>query len=183
MAEPFVGEIRIFAFDYAPLGYAACDGKTMPISQNPALFSLIGNLYGGDGRGTFGLPNLQASVTAGVGLNGFQTVGTTLGSPSVTLTPASMANHSHGFKGQVSSQKADFVASPADQPYIGAGVNTNSKGKSSGLETYAPLSSSLTQFPLTTLSQIGGNQPHENRQPFLGVNYCIALEGRYPSFP
>jgi microcystin-dependent protein len=182
MSEPFIGEIRAYAFDYAPIGYAVCNGATLPVSQNPALFALIRNFYGGDGSTTFGLPNLQASVTAGVGSNGFTSVGTTRGDPSTTLTTANLPSHSHGFVGQSSTLKTDFVASPADQPYIGKGLNLKA-GNFSPLEPYAPLTSSLTAFAPNIVSSTGGSEPHENRQPFLALNYCIALEGIFPTFP
>lgn len=183
MSTPFVAEIRIFGFDFAPRGWAICNGQLMPISQNTALFSLLGTYYGGDGRSTFALPNLQGSVPLHIGRNqpgpglSVYDLGQSSGSTTVTLLQSEMPFHSHA--PMVSSTRGTLSnASPANQlaaPTAGNIVVGLSQGKfySSG----APLAPMALQACGTT----GGNQPHNNCMPSLVLNYCIALQGTFPA--
>jgi microcystin-dependent protein len=163
MAEPFLAEIRLVSFAYAPSGWALCNGQLLPINQNQALFSLLGTNYGGDGRTTFALPNLQGRVPVHVGQNIL--LGQQGGEASHTLLQAEMPAHSHlaqGSSGNPDSPPANAVwaAAPADA-YSSGPPNT-------------------TLHP-SALSAAGGSQPHENRQPFLVLNFVIALQGIFPS--
>lgn len=166
MAQPYVGEIRIFAGNFAPAGWAFCDGSLMAISQNDTLFSLIGTIYGGDGQNTFGLPDLRGRVP--VHLGGSYAIGQSGGTEQVTLTEAQMPVHSHvpacNNQNGTSSNPANnfWAAQPALIQYSNAGTaNQNMKANS--------------------LSNSGGSQAHNNMIPNLAVNYIISLFGIYPS--
>jgi microcystin-dependent protein len=165
MADPFVAEIRIFAGNFAPRGWALCNGQLLPISQNTALFSLLGTTYGGDGKTTFGLPNLQGRAPMqpgqGPGLSPRE-LGESGGSPTASLTVAQMPAHSH--PQQVSSQSA----------------TTGTPGPS---VTLAMASSNIYRDAgdlVLTGATTGQSQPHENMQPFLVFNFIIAMQGIYP---
>ena len=171
MADPFVAEIRIFPFNFAPKGWAWCNGQLMPISQNTALFSLLGTTYGGDGKSTFALPNMQGNAPMhpgqGPGLS-LHDLGETGGSDTVTLLQSEIPGHSHGL-----NSSATFAGS-ANNP---AG-DVLAKG-ATGLLAYAapgPLVSMSDQ----ALAPVGGNQPHNNMQPYLTLNFNIALQGVFP---
>ena len=163
MAEPFMGEIRIMSFNFAPKNWAQCNGQLLPINQNQALFSLLGTTYGGDGRTTFGLPNLQTRVPIHMG-QGF-TLGEVGGEQAHTLTISEMPAHSHPMSG--STTNADVV-SPVD----------NVLAQSSQL--YGP-STQVTSLDPSTNVSTGGSQPHTNLQPYLAPTFCIALLGIFPS--
>ncbi len=169
MSEPFVAEIRIFGFNFAPQGWALCAGQLMSISQNTALFSLVGTYYGGNGTSTFGLPNLQGFVPMGQG-NGPgltpRVIGETAGEPNVTLLSSEMPTHTHSTN--TNATAADDYGPTNDYWAPDAG-GTNQYGTASP----SPMS------PLA-LNPSGGNQPHNNMQPYLTMNYCIALQGIYP---
>lgn len=169
MANPFLAEIRIFPFNFPPKGWAFCDGQILPISQNTALFSLLGTLYGGDGRSNFALPNLQGNVPVGQGQGpglSLVDIGETSGEETVTLLQSEMPAHSHG---------ADCNASTADSTNPGGEVwapdvaGSNAYGSSGG-----------GQMSPIALSASGGNEPHNNLQPYLVLNYCISLQGVFP---
>jgi len=169
MASPFLAEIRIFPFNFAPTGWALCDGQLLSISQNTALFSLLGTTYGGDGRTTFALPNLQGSVPMhpgpGPGLSPYA-LGESGGSATVTLQQSEMPQHNHPM---VASGQDATVNGPAGQ-LVASGI---------GIGMYA------APGPMPALAQnavtpYGGNQPHNNLQPYLTLNFCIALQGIYP---
>jgi microcystin-dependent protein len=170
MSEPFIAEIRIFAGNFAPRGWAFCNGQLLPISQNTALFSLIGTTYGGDGRTTTALPDLQGRAPMhpgrGPGLTS-RRLGERGGVETVTLTEAQMASHAHGARAStdtasINEPNNDILARP-----LGRGSNIY---KASG-----------TQVPFRQLTDTGGGQSHNNLQPFLTLNYIIALVGLYPS--
>lgn len=170
MADPFIAEIRIVGFNFAPKGWAFCDGQIMPISQNTALFSLLGVTYGGDGKSTFGLPNLQGSAAVGAGQGpglSFRALGETGGAAAVTLTTAEMPKHTH--------QMRAIGADPADVP---TPTPTAALARSSNGFAYGP-SSPVAMSP-NAIAPSGGGQPHNNMQPYLVLNYCIALQGVYP---
>jgi microcystin-dependent protein len=164
VAEPFLSEIRIMSFQFAPKGWALCNGQILPINQNQALFSLLGTTYGGNGQTTFALPNLQARVPIHFG-NG-ATLGESGGSATHTLQMSEMPAHTHEVKG--------------------AGGNATTNAPVGNLLASATSSIYLPPQNQTTLSQaavssVGGSQPHENMQPYLTVNFCIALVGIFPS--
>jgi microcystin-dependent protein len=173
MADPFVAEIRIFPFNFAPKGWAFCDGQLLPLSQNTALFSLLGTTYGGDGKSTFALPNLRGSAPMhpgqGPGLSQ-RFLGESGGSENVTLLESEMPAHNH-------SLRADTV-DLADTNTPGPGTVF---GQSAGGTLYQ--SSQNTQLGPTALSVAGGSQPHTNMQPYLTLSFNIALQGVFPPRP
>jgi microcystin-dependent protein len=173
MAEPFLGEIRIVSFYFAPKGWAFCDGRLLPINQNQALFSLLGTQYGGDGRVNFALPNLRDRVPmhfGNGGTAGSAAIGQAGGSENVALLPAQVPNHSHGVK-------ASSIPATSNNP--GNNVLAQ-KPAGSGAQVF-------TTTPSTTLSPLalgpgpGGGQPHTNLQPYLTLTFVIALIGIFPS--
>lgn len=165
--DPFVGEIRLFGFNFAPRGWAFCDGSLLAIAQNTALFSLLGTMYGGDGRTTFGLPDLRGRVPLGFGQGPgltARTQGESAGSETVTLTPPQLPPHGH----TVAAASTATTKNPA-----GAVPAFTAGGTSYGA---AP---DLSMSP----AMIGGggtSQPHPNMQPYLALNWCIALTGIFP---
>lgn len=163
MAEPFLSEIRLASFVFAPKGWALCNGQLLPINQNQGLFSLLGTTFGGDGRVNFALPDLRGRVPIHVG-NGF-TLGERGGEEAHTLTISELPDHLH----LVTTTTADgsSVAAAGNQ----LGSFSNGYGAPSNLVPLAP----------ATVTNVGGSQPHENRSPFLTLNYIIALQGIFPS--
>lgn len=172
MSEPFIAEIRIFAGNFAPRGWAFCDGQLLPIAQNTALFSLIGTTYGGDGRTTTGLPNLQGRAPMhpgrGPGLTP-RNLGQSGGTTTVTLTDAQMPAHRH-------SVQAVWPI-PADDDDPGG----NLLGVPAGASIYREFSGSLNNMADEALLATGGGQAHSNLQPYLAMYFIIALVGLYPS--
>jgi microcystin-dependent protein len=166
MSEPFLGEIKVTAFGFAPKGWATCNGQLLPINQNQALFSLLGTTYGGDGRTTFALPNLKGRVPVHAG--GGISLGQSGGEETHTLTLAEMPSHTHA---------AIAGANPADQasPAAGFWADGNVPAYSSG----TPGADMASQ----AVALAGGDQPHANLPPFLVVNYVIALAGIFPTRP
>jgi microcystin-dependent protein len=165
MAEPFLGEIRMMSFNFPPKGWALANGQTLPINQNQALFSLFGTLYGGNGQTTFAIPNLRGQVPIHMG-NG-HTQGEKAGSSSVTISQQTMTQHIHIAQGTTTN---------ADQPvptsnFLGAANNMYAPANAGGLTSLDP----------TTITSLGGSQPHENRQPYLTISFCVALQGIFPS--
>jgi microcystin-dependent protein len=166
MSNPFLSEIRIMSFVFAPRGWALCNGQLLPINQNQALFSLLGTTYGGDGRVNFGLPNLQGRVPMHTGDG--HVLGERAGEQAHTLSIAELPTHTHvamaspkSDASNVAIPTGNFVASPLSQTYTPA----------AGIGTMNP----------TTISNVGGSQAHLNMQPFLTLNFCIALQGIFPS--
>ena len=168
MSEPFIAEIRIFAGNFAPRSWAFCDGQLLPIPQNTALFSLIGTTYGGDGRTTTALPNLQGRAPMhpgrGPGLTS-RRLGQRGGVEMVTLTEAQMPNHTHQAVGQGEDANS---TNPANR-YLASGNAAYKAPPATGAMSDAVLEST------------GGSQPHNNMQPYLTINFIIALQGLYPS--
>lgn len=165
MSEPFLGEIRPFGFNFPPKGWATCDGQLLPIAQNQALFALLGTMYGGDGRVTFGLPDLRARAGMHIDQNHIQ--GERGGQESVTLTVAQLPPHNHSancsnMPGTETSPTGEFWAQDAN-----GNVVFNSTGNAA--------------MASAAIGSAGGNEPHANMQPYLVVNYCIALQGIFPS--
>lgn len=170
MADPFLGEIRLFGFNFAPVGWAMCQGQLLPISQNTALFSLLGTSYGGNGTTTFALPDLRSrvplSMGQGAGLSNY-VIGQAGGNENVTLLASQLPAHSH-------SVNASSTAAAADRP-AGAVLGH------AGVNTYAAGPDGATVMNAGMIANTGGSQPHSNLQPFLTLNFCIALQGIYPS--
>lgn len=171
MADPFVAEIRIFPFNFAPRGWAFCDGQLLPLSQNTALFSLLGTTYGGDGKSNFALPDMQGNAPMhpgqGPGLS-LHDLGETGGSQTVTLLDSEMPAHSHAF--QASGQ-------PGEDPTPGP---SEALARSVGANLYQTSAANPVQLAPTALSTAGGSQPHNNMQPYLTLNFNIALQGVFP---
>lgn len=178
MSEPFLGQIQMFGFNFAPTNWALCAGQIMPISQNTALFSLLGNIYGGNGVSTYGLPNFQGSAACAVGQGPGLTnrdPGESFGEENVTLLTAQMPMHGHGFniynqndagKRHGTPASGDALSAPGSiTPFVGG--NPPAGGS----------------FPATMLQAAGGGQPHANQQPYLSLNFCIALNGAFPQRP
>lgn len=169
MADPFVAEIRIFPFNFPPKGWAWCNGQLLPLSQNTALFSLLGTTYGGDGKSTFALPDLEGRAPMhpgqGPGLS-LHDLGETGGSETVSLLESEIPAHSHG----VSASVADGTSQTPVGEKLAAGI---------GIGQYAA-ANSLTALHPGALTPAGGNQPHNNLMPYLTFHFCIALQGVFP---
>jgi microcystin-dependent protein len=168
MSTPYVGEIRMFAGNFAPVGWFLCQGQILPISQYDVLFNLIGTTYGGDGQNTFGLPNLAGRLPLHQG-TGF-TIGQTAGVESVTLTTTQMPQHNHTMLGS-----NDQGASNAPGNAVLASTPTAAQAFPYGTD------SPLGAIDPSSIQPQGGSQPHENMQPYLCINFIIAYEGIYPS--
>lgn len=174
MADPFVAEIRIYPFNFAPKGWAFCDGQLLPISQNTALFSLLGTTYGGDGKSNFALPNMQGNAPMapgqGPGLS-LHDLGETGGSETVTLLQSEIPQHPH----TVESVAGNFAAN--------TNVPTgNAFAKSAQGNAYTA-AANMTGMASQTIGVVGGGLPHNNMQPYLTLSFCIAMQGVYPSRP
>ncbi|HEY2755744.1 MAG TPA: tail fiber protein [Pseudolabrys sp.] len=176
MTEPFLGQIQLYGFNFAPKGWAFCAGQVLPISQNAALFSLLGVNYGGDGVRTFGLPNLQQRVAvgfgSGTGLSTYQ-IGESGGTTAVTIDSTQMAAHTHSLvattdRGSVQSATNNLLGTGASGPP----TKQNAANLYSGQVPNAVMPASI--------GPTGGGQPHANVQPSLTLNYCIALAGTFP---
>ena len=177
MSEPFIGEVQIFGFNFAPRGWAFCSGAQLSIAQNTALFSLLGTTYGGNGQTTFALPNLSglAACHAGQGPGlSFRSLGQTFGANTVTLTQAQLPQHNHGTVLVAQNDPSKRAHSPS------AG-NALSVASDTTLTSFVPSVAPTTTFAPNMVGLAGGGQPHENRQPYLGMNFCIALQGLFPS--
>jgi len=178
MSSPFVAEIRIFPFNFAPKGWAFCDGQLLPLSQNTALFSLLGTNYGGDGKSTFGLPNLQGSVPMfygqGPGLSLYD-IGEASGSPIITLLESELPSHNH-----LAMASATTGGQNAPGPTVTWAISPGGgRGQPPALMPYST-NAPATAMNLAELLPAGGGQPHNNMQPYLTLNFCIALQGVYP---
>jgi microcystin-dependent protein len=167
--DPFVAEIRIFPFNFAPKGWAFCDGQLLPLSQNTALFSLLGTYYGGDGKSNFALPNMQGNAPMfwgqGPGLS-LHDLGEMSGTDTVSLLESEIPSHSHALN---ASGRAAISRGPAGQyPAVGVSINMYQTP------------GALTSLNANAVAPAGGDQPHNNMQPYLTLNFCIALQGVYP---
>ena len=171
MADPYVGEIKMFAGNFAPRMYALCNGQLLAIAQNTALFSLLGTIYGGDGRVTFGLPNLQGSAAMfwgqGPGLS-LRQIGQTGGETTVSLLTTEMPSHNHLMQGTT----GDGILGDPNGATFGAGSRGNPP-------FYAAQGTAVPMAP-QAIGITGSGQPHNNMQPYLAVNFIIALQGVYP---
>lgn len=165
MAEPFLSEIRIMSFNFAPKGWALCNGQLLPINQNQALFSLLGTTFGGDGRVNFALPDLRANVPIHVG-NG-HTLGERGGEQAHTLSISEIPTHVHAAQGSSN----DGAAAVPSGGLLAKAAPANPYNSPTNLVALNP----------ATLANVGGSQAHINTQPFLTLNFCIALQGIFPS--
>jgi microcystin-dependent protein len=165
MADPFISEIRLVSFNFAPLGWASCNGQFLPINQNQALFSLLGTVYGGNGQTTFALPDLRGRVPIHVG-QGF-TEGQRGGESTHTLTMQELPQHVHTLSGATNAATTD---TPDSSLMLG----------NAALDLYRS-PTNLTPMEAGMVSNVGGSQPHANMQPYLALNFCIALQGIFPS--
>ncbi len=176
MSDQFVAEVRIFPFTFAPTGWAFCDGQLLPISQNTALFSLLGTTYGGNGKSTFGLPNIQgnAPMQAGQGQGlSLRDLGEQGGVESITLLVSEIPLHTHS----VSAHNADQA--DAQNP----SASTALAQSANGFAYQSNTTQNLTTLNAQALSAAGGGLPHNNMQPYLTLNFCIALQGIFPQRP
>lgn len=171
MADPFVAEIRIFPFNFAPKGWATCDGQILPLSQNTALFSLLGTTYGGDGKSNFALPNMQGNAPMhpgqGPGLS-LHDLGETGGSQTVTLLESEIPLHTHA----VRFHGVDLAELNAPNPSRALATSANATA-------YVPPANIVAMSP-QMFPPAGGDQPHNNMQPYLTLLFCIALQGVFP---
>ncbi len=170
MGQPFIGEIRLFGGNFAPAGWAFCDGSLMAIADNNALFSLIGTTYGGDGQSTFGLPDLRGRVPVhqGTVTGASLTIGELGGTESVTLTTQQMPGHQHSLE---ASNKVGGASNPVGRVFA--------QGPPGAVQIYTQDNSVVPTA--TPVSSAGGSQPHENRQPLLALSFIISLFGVFPS--
>jgi microcystin-dependent protein len=165
MAEPFLSEIRIFSFNFAPKGWALSNGQLLPINQNQALFSLLGTTYGGDGRVNFALPNLRGRTPIHFG-DAF-TLGEAAGSTAVTVNISQLPEHTHVL---------NATSATATQP-----IPTNTLMMATASADLYGAAQSLVAMNAGVVGNVGGGQPHTNMQPYLVLNFCIALQGIFPS--
>lgn len=174
MSDQFLAEIRIFPFNFPPTGWAFCDGQLMPISQNTALFALLGTTYGGDGKSTFALPNMQGNAPMqpgqGQGLS-LRDLGEMSGSESITLLQTEMPLHTHNL--MAVSQPGD-LADPTGRSIARA---------ASGNPFQSTTNANVVQMAVQAVAPTGGSLPHNNMQPYLTLNFCIALQGIFPQRP
>lgn len=173
MAQPYIGEIRLFAGNFAPAGWAFCDGQLMPISENDALFVLIGTTYGGDGQETFAMPNLQSRLPihqgTGTGLTN-RVIGEMAGTEAETLTVQQIPVHNHAF---LASTDSGSIVTPGG----------NMLATSNAVTVFKPLAvNPAAAMNVNTVTPVGGSQPHDNQHPFLAIRYIISLFGIFPQF-
>ncbi|WP_005035777.1 phage tail protein [Holophaga foetida] len=181
MADPFVAEIRIFNFNFAPTGWAFCDGQLLPLSQNTALFSLLGTFYGGDGKSTYALPDLQGRAPMhpgqgpGLSLHG---LGETSGSDTVTLLQSEIPSHTHSLQakdeGNTFLPQGHYLASVPGKTVLGVAK------PQPPFFADPPVNSPVVALKSDSIVPTGGDQPHNNLQPYLTLNFCIALQGVFP---
>lgn len=172
MSDQFVAEIRIFPFSFAPRGWAFCDGQLMSISQNTALFSLLGTTYGGNGTSNFALPDLQGRAPMhpgqGPGLS-LHDLGETSGSETVTLLESEIPSHAHGVLANINP--SNLAAPSAARSFARAAPGS----------AYKATTQNIVAFNSSAIAPAGGDQPHNNMMPYLTLNFCIALQGIFPA--
>jgi microcystin-dependent protein len=178
MSNPFVAEIRIFGFNFAPKGWAFCRGQLLPISQNTALFSLLGTTYGGDGKSTFALPNMEDNAPLapgqGPGLSLYD-LGQEGGSQNVTLLQTELPMHNHSF----AAQTATGTVTTANGNQLGKGI-TGGKQNQNIAKLYSAQTNPATGLSAIGMSVAGSSFPHNNMMPYLALNFCIAMQGVFP---
>ncbi|HEY4167068.1 MAG TPA: tail fiber protein [Reyranella sp.] len=186
MSNPYLGQIEVFGFGFAPKNWVQCRGQILPIQQYQALFALLGTTYGGNGVTTFALPDLQGRVPVGVGRDpaGVQwTWGQKGGTESIVLQPSQIAAHTHQVKAAGNTDVSKNTNAPSNT--VGLGQSTGTDGSSKTMPMYAFASGSVTSnyvaLHASAVSTAGSSQPHENRMPSLVMNFCISLAGVFPS--
>lgn len=174
MSEPYVAQIALFGFNFAPISYAFCNGALVAISQNEALFTLIGTTYGGNGTTNFALPDLRdhsaLSTGQGPGLSNY-VLGQNVGTPQVSLVSSQIPQHNHIINASDAVAASDYTLAPQPNGWYGA--------RAAGANLFDTVSN--TTMAMNSITLTGGSLPHSNEQPYLGLNYCIALYGIYPT--
>jgi microcystin-dependent protein len=178
MGTPYMGEIKIISWNYAPKGWSFCNGQTLPINQNQALFSLFGTMYGGNGQTTFALPNLQGRVPVHMGAD--FTLGEAGGEVSHTLTMAEMPAHNHFVQSDTKTAATSNNSAPAANEVFGLALGVPSSGSNFAVSPYGAGNPGNVLAP-ASVSNYGGSQPHSNQQPYLVLNFIVALQGVFPS--
>lgn len=184
MSQPFVGEIKLVGFNFAPRGYVFCQGALLSIQQNAAMFSLLGTTFGGDGRTTFALPNLQGRVPlhSGKGPAGdIYTIGDLAGSAGHALIIPEIATHTHTLRAKAANaDESSAGINPSPAVALAQPLASQTGGGTKPVSIYSR-NMTATTMAGSAIGTEGGGQPHENRQPYLVLNFCIAMEGVYPS--
>jgi microcystin-dependent protein len=175
MSDPFLGQIEIFSFNFAPKGWAQCNGQLLPINQNQALFSLLGTTYGGDGRTNFALPDLRSRVP--ISFDNEFVLGERGGEETHTLTNSEMAQHTHSLMGDTT---AGATNTPANNTVLGKAAGTANPGGPFNVSVYSTQGPNAVQYA-GSITNTGGSQPHANLMPYLTLTICIALQGVFPS--
>jgi microcystin-dependent protein len=180
MSTPFMGQIEIFSFVFAPKGWTMCNGQLLPINQNQALFSLLGTTYGGDGRVNFALPDLRSRVpiSMGSGGGGNYTLGERGGEEAHTVNISELPGHNHAIMSDVNN---GTVPLPASNTVLGIGNGVANPGGTFNIDLYNSTSNPNNTMWAGTIGFTGGSQPHTNIMPYLCLNFCIALQGIFPS--
>lgn len=179
MSMQYLGEVRIMSFPYAPKYWAMCNGQIMSIAQNQALFSLLGTTYGGNGSTTFALPDLRTMVPGGMGQGAPQ--GAITGEYTHTLLQTEIPLHTHFLKADATAAGGSNGNFPSPGNSLGQNGSSSSSGTAPAFNLYSTVTTPIAPLAQQALSGGGANQPHENRQPFLVLNVCIALSGIFPS--
>jgi microcystin-dependent protein len=183
MADSFIGEVRILGCTFAPDQWAQCNGQTMPVGQNQALFALIGNIYGGQAPTTFGLPNMQGRAPVGAGAGPDltpRTLGESDGAAGVSLSVSQLPSHSHNMNAAIATGVLDGPM-PGPLAYLSRQLDETTSSPTA-LNTYTTATSPIAQLAPATISSFGVAGNHENRQPYLAINFCISLAGMFPPF-
>lgn len=184
MSDPFIGEIRSFGFNFAPLGWAQCAGQLLPISQNTALFSLLGTFYGGNGTTTFGLPDLRGRTATGTGQGPglpLVSVGEQAGQETVTLLANNLPPHTHTLETGSNNAATTLPAVPtANTSWMSQYFDNNSHQPLNMFAPNPPAPTKPVTMAAASIGIAGSSLPHENRQPYLAIGYCIALNGIFP---
>ena len=178
MGTPFLSEIKIISWNFAPKGWTFCNGQLLPINQNQALFSLLGTTFGGDGRVTFGLPNLQGRIPIHTGAG--HTLGELGGEYAHTLNISELPAHLHNINVDSATAAGSNQNVGASNTVLGQSTGVPTQGSPFQVNMYSANPPTVTQAP-QSISNVGGSQPHENKQPFLTLNFVIALQGVFPS--
>jgi len=178
MSTPFLGEVKIISWNFAPQGWAFCNGQFLPINQNQALFSLFGTMYGGNGQTTFALPDLRGRVPIHNGASFTQ--GQAGGENAHTLTVSELPAHNHALMADGTTAAGSNVNFPTAGNSMGQTIGTPSQGAPFAASLYSTANPN-NALGTGTMSNVGGSQPHENRQPFLALNMIVALQGIFPS--
>jgi len=178
MSTPFLGQIEIFSFNFAPKGWAQCNGQLMPINQNQALFSLLGTTYGGNGRVTFALPDLRGRLPISKGP--INTIGVKSGEEAHSLIISEMASHNHFLRADATTTATVNTPGASGSSVLGRSSGQANPGGPFTVQIYSTSPPNSTLDP-GAVSPVGGSQPHENHMPYLVLNFCIALQGIFPS--